>query len=148
MPKQFLKLDEYNPSYDIPDDPRPVSNYVENNPNSDLSDDILYKEEMVSHIKKLRERAMRLRSRQNHYWESFGDNYNLEELAEFIYTNREYIVGIVKDARWLATASRYAWEDNFSAYYQLLMTFIERSKYVISSYETQIKKLSRKAKGL
>jgi hypothetical protein len=102
---------------------------------------------MVSHIKRIRTEAMQLRVKQNNAWDNYGDNYKLEELKDFILNNKEDILGVVKNAHWLVKVDKSRWEDDFSIYYDTLLAFIERSLYVISSYETQIKKIKTKLKG-
>jgi len=146
MPK--LIFDNWNPDYDIPDDPRPVEKEYTYSSAEDLQNDIFYKEDMKSHLEKLRITAMDLRKQQNNYWDRHGDSYKLEELVKFILLNREYIIGVVKNANWLIKVDQAKWENEFHLYYETLLAFIERSKFAISSYETQIKKLKNKLKGM
>ncbi len=140
MPKEKrLDFDTWDPDYDIPDDPKPITKeLVENSP----QDDLFYKEEMKNHLENLRRIAMDLKKRQNDYWDDYGDTYNLEELVDFVHKNKEDIVGILKlRANWLVKADRNNWEDDFYKYYDIILDFIKKSQYVISSYNSQIKKL-------
>lgn len=137
-----------NPDYDIPDDPKPEVVEKVYSELEDMVNNLLYKKQMVDHIKELRTEAMQLRVRQNKAWDAYGDNYRLEELVDFILNNREDIVGIVKNANWLVKVNRNNWEYEFSLYYDTLLAFIERSLYVISSYENQIKKINKKIKEM
>lgn len=140
MNKDF---NNWDPNYDIPDDPKPIDEEINISPFETLQSDIFYKEEMKEHIEKLRRRAMDLRKKQNDYWDDYGDNYNLEELIDFILDNKEYVIGVVKNATWLVKLKKDKWDYDFKLYYDTLLAFIERSKYVISAYENQIKKLRR-----
>lgn len=138
--KKNNEFDNWNSEYDIPDDPKPV------NEQEDLSTEeekYLHKQYMLTHLSELREEAMKLRLKQLNYWDSYGDNYMLDEVPYFILRNKEDIVGVVKDAKWILTANIDEWEDDFRLYYGLMIRFIKVSQYVIESYKQSLKKLER-----
>lgn len=135
-------FENWDPDYDIPDDPRLEEEKDMFSPYDQMEADIVSKETMRDHITNLRNQAIQLREKQESYWEK-QDNYNLEELPIFIHRHKEDILGIMKDAIWLVKAKKSDWEDNFKLYYDTLLGFIERSRYVISSYDKAIRKLRK-----
>lgn len=135
-------FENWDSDYDIPDDPRLEGDKDMFSPFDQMEADIVSKETMRDYITNLRDQAIQLREKQESYWEK-QDNYNLEELPIFIHRYKEDILGIMKDVTWLVKAKKSDWEDNFKLYYDTLLGFIERSRYVISSYDKAIRKLRK-----
>ena len=138
MPKRENEFDNWDSGYDIPDDPRPEEKNLSEN-----EEKYLYKQHMLSKLDDLREEAMILRLKQLNYWDSYGDNYMLDEIPFFILRNKDDISGVVKDAKWILTADPNEWEEDFRLYYGLMVRFIKVSRFVIQSYEKSIKKLEK-----
>lgn len=138
MPKKDNEFDNWNSEYDIPDDPRPEEKQLSEN-----EEKYLYKQHMLSKLSDLREEAMILRLKQLNYWDSYGDNYMLDEIPFFILRNKDDISGVVKDAKWILTADPNEWEEDFRLYYGLMVRFIKVSQFVIQSYEKSMKKLEK-----
>lgn len=138
MPKRENEFDNWDSEYDIPDDPRPEEKNLSEN-----EEKYLYKHHMLSKLSDLREEAMILRLKQLNYWDSYGDNYMLDEIPFFILRNKDDISGVVKDAKWILTADSNEWEEDFRLYYGLMVRFIKVSQFVIQSYEKSIKKLEK-----
>ena len=138
MPKKDNEFDNWNSEYDIPDDPRPEEKNLSEN-----EEKYLYKQHMLSKLSDLREEAMILRLKQLNYWDSYGDNYMLDEIPFFILRNKDDISGVVKDAKWILTADPNEWEEDFRLYYGLMVRFIKVSQFVIQSYEKSMKKLEK-----
>lgn len=138
MPKKDNEFDNWNSEYDIPDDPRPEEKNLSEN-----EEKYLYKQHMLTKLSDLREEAMILRLKQLNYWDSYGDNYMLDEIPFFILRNKDDISGVVKDAKWILTADPNEWEEDFRLYYGLMVRFIKVSQFVIQSYEKSMKKLEK-----
>lgn len=138
MPKRENEFDNWDSGYDIPDDPRPEEKSLSEN-----EEKYVYKQHMLSKLDDLREEAMILRLKQLNYWDSYGDNYMLDEIPFFILRNKDDISGVVKDAKWILTADPNEWEEDFRLYYGLMVRFIKVSRFVIQSYEKSIKKLEK-----
>lgn len=138
MPKKDNEFDNWNSEYDIPDDPRPEEKNLSEN-----EEKYLYKQHMLTKLSDLREEAMILRLKQLNYWDSYGDNYMLDEIPFFILRNKNDISGVVKDAKWILTADPNEWEEDFRLYYGLMVRFIKVSQFVIQSYEKSMKKLEK-----
>lgn len=139
-------FETWNPDYDIPDDPKPLEEKAEYGDREEFRDAIYFKTEMRDSIQELRTRAMNLNRKQNDYWDNYGDNYKLEEIVDFIIENKEDILGIVRNANWLAKVDVDNWEYQFDLYYDTLLAFIERSKFAIKNYDKQIRDLKKKLK--
>ena len=136
MPKKkYIKIKDSDPNYDIPDEIKPDETEVDESEN-----EFYNKKYMVILLTNLRNEAIRLRKKQNSYWDSYGDNYKLEEIPLFILKNKEEIAGVVKDAPWILSAKSNEWEDNFILYYGVLVRFIKVSQYAITSYEKSLNK--------
>lgn len=149
MPDKNKDFETWDSDYDIPDDPRPEDIEIrEFSDVEDLQNEIMHKEDMRNYLQGLREKALSLRRKQNDYWDNYGDSYKLEELVEFILENKEDITGVVKNAFWLVKDTGINWEYRFDFYYDTLLEFIKRSQYAISSYDSGIKKLKEKLKGM
>lgn len=138
MPKKDNEFDNWDSEYDIPDDPRPEEKNLSEN-----EEKYLYKQHMLTKLSDLREEAMILRLKQLNYWDSYGDNYMLDEIPFFILRNKNDISGVVKDAKWILTADPNEWEEDFRLYYGLMVRFIKVSQFVIQSYEKSMKKLEK-----
>lgn len=138
MPKKDNEFDNWNSEYDIPDDPRPEEKQLSEN-----EEKYLYKQHMLSKLSDLREEAMILRLKQLNYWDSYGDNYMLDEIPFFILRNKDDISGVVKDAKWILTADPNEWEEDFRLYYGLMVRFIKVSQFVLQSYKQSMKKLEK-----
>ena len=138
MPKRENEFDNWDSGYDIPDDPKPEEKNLSEN-----EEKYLYKRHMLSKLDDLREEAMILRLKQLNYWDSYGDNYMLDEIPFFILRNKDDISGVVKDAKWILTADPNEWEEDFRLYYGLMVRFIKVSRFVIQSYKKGIKKLEK-----
>lgn len=138
MPKKDNEFDNWDSEYDIPDDPRPEEKNLSEN-----EEKYLYKQHMLTKLSDLREEAMILRLKQLNYWDSYGDNYMLDEIPFFILRNKDDISGVVKDAKWILTADPNEWEEDFRLYYGLMVRFIKVSQFVIQSYEKSMKKLEK-----
>ena len=135
MPKKENNFENWNSEYDIPDDPKPtdVSNEFSSEEEKHLN-----RQYMQQKLTDLREEALLLRKKQNNYWDSYGDNYMLDEIPVFILRNKEEIAGVVKDAPWILTANEQDWEEDFRYYYALLVRFIKVSQYAIASYQKKL----------
>ena len=135
MPKKYNDFENWDPEYDIPDDPKPTD--VGNEFDSE-EEKHLHRQYMEQKLTDLREEALLLRKKQNNYWDSYGDNYMLDEIPVFILRNKEEIAGVVKDAPWILTANEQDWEEDFRYYYALLVRFIKVSQYAIASYQKKL----------
>ena len=138
MPKKDNEFDNWDSEYDIPDDPRPEEKNLSEN-----EEKYLYKQHMLTKLSDLREEAMILRLKQLNYWDSYGDNYMLDEIPFFILRNKDDISGVVKDAKWILTADPNEWEEDFRLYYGLMVRFIKVSQFVLQSYKQSMKKLEK-----
>lgn len=144
--KKYRDFEDWDPEYDIPDDPRPSEEEVDER--QELVDQIYYKEDMVKEISDLKQEVILLLNKQNNYWDDYGDNYKLEELVKFALRNKEAILGVVKNAKWLEEKKKRNWEEDFFRYYDLLQEFAKRSTFAIGSYNRSIKKMKSKLEEL
>ena len=139
---------DFNSEYDIPDDPRPKEKEKEESSKFDLIySDIEYKKSMVNFIQRLRNKALKLIAAQELYWEKHGDEFYYEPIANFVESNKEIIIGIVKDAKWLVKSKYSDWDKEFMMYFNTLKTFTKRSQYVISKYQKSIENLYEELEG-
>lgn len=134
--KKYIKVKDSNPDYDIPDEIKPEKSEFDESEN-----EFYNKKYMIMILSDLRKEAINLRKKQNNYWDSYGDNYKLEEIPLFILKNKEEIAGVVKDAPWILDANINDWENNSNLYYNLLLRFIKVSQYAITSYNKSLSKV-------
>lgn len=139
----------YDKDYDIPDDPRPEIKHKEIDPLLELHVDIDYKEFMLDNMIRMLEKAKRIHKKQNDYWDSYGDNYKLDEVKDFVLRNKHDIIGIMgSKVKWLETADPKNWEYDFDIYYNILLKLTTQIPPVITSYKRSIRKLENKLKEM
>lgn len=134
---------EYN-SYDIPDDERPVQQFID--PDEELSNKYLYNGSQILHFDTLKDEAIKIKREQENRWDNAGDSHNLTGMRDFILKHKTLIQSIMKEMKWLDVDHRNEWEYHMDWYYVIMQKFIQRCRYVISSYKKTNKKLYAKIK--